>query len=77
MDPITHAASGAVALLAMRPNADIPFQLMVELAPSDTSSAPHLEQLRLGFPDSGHDSLWHTPVPLTSPTFLQWLVGLR
>lgn len=68
-------------LLAMRPNADIPFQLMVELAPAGAdaprSAPPRLEQLRLRFSDSGRDSRWHAPVPPAPPTFLRWLVGLR
>ena len=64
-------------LLAMRPNADIPFQLMVEVTPGLTAPAPRLEQLRLRFSDSGRDSRWHAPVRPEPPTFLQWLVGLR
>ena len=68
-------------LLAMRPNADIPFQLMVELGPAATGAAgagePKLEALRLRFSDSGRDSHWHAPVAPTPPSFWQWLVGLR
>lgn len=68
-------------LLAMRPNADIPFQLMVELAPAGhgapEGAPPRLERLRLRFSDSGRDSRWRSPVPPAPPTFPQWLVGLR
>lgn len=32
---------------------------------------------RMRFSDSGRDSLWQAPRPPTSPTLLQWLVGLR
>lgn len=68
-------------LLAMRPNADIPFQLMVELAPADPAAPrdtpPRLERLRLRFSDSGRDSRWRAPVPPAPPTFPRWLVGLR
>lgn len=68
-------------LLAMRPNADIPFQLMVELAPAGhgarEDAAPRLERLRLRFSDSGRDSRWHAPAPPAPPTFPQWLAGLR
>lgn len=73
-------------LLTMRPNADIPFQLMLVL--DDGADAPpaaagpewadaRLAELRLRFSDSGRDSHWHAPVPPTTPTFWQWLVGLR
>lgn len=68
-------------LLAMRPNADIPFQLMVELAPAGRNDGegapPRLERLRLRFSDSGRDSRWHAPEPPAPPTFPQWLAGLR
>ena len=68
-------------LLAMRPHADIPFQLMVELAPAGRNdgegASPRLERLRLRFSDSGRDSRWHAPEPPAPPTFVQWLVGLR
>lgn len=63
-------------LLAMRPNADIPFQLMVVLDEAGAAD-PRLAQLRLRFSDSGRDSRWHAPVPPTPPDFWQWLVGLR
>ena len=32
---------------------------------------------RMRFSDSGRDSFWQAPRPPTSPTLLQWLVGLR
>ncbi len=67
-------------LLAMRPNADIPFQLLSELAP-EGAEAPRLNarlvQLRLRFSDSGRDSGWHKPDPPHPPDLAQWLVGLR
>lgn len=68
-------------LLAMRPNADIPFQLMVALArdarDATEDAGPRLEELRLRFSDSGRDSHWHAPEKPRPPTFWQWLVGLR
>lgn len=69
-------------LLAMRPNADIPFQLMAELAPPENSPPGEkpeqmkLTRVRLRFSDSGRDSLWHAPTLPRKPDIWQWLVGL-
>lgn len=68
-------------LLAMRPNADIPFQLMAETvadpdAPGDEISQTSLSRVRLRFSDSGRDSYWHSPIPPRKPDFAQWLVGI-
>ncbi len=59
-------------ILAMRPDADLPFLLMTGLGRND---APELVRLR--FSDSGRDSGWHRPDPIHKPEFLEWLVGLR
>lgn len=65
-------------LLALRPNADIPFQLMTESTPGPVAGdAARLVRLRLRFSDSGRDSHWHAPEPPRPPTLAQWLVGLR
>lgn len=77
-------------IMAMRPHADIPFQLMVELAFADGGAAQttvnadpaagrgaRLLRVRLRFSDSGRDSRWHTPRPPRPPSFWPWLVGLR
>ena len=48
--------------------------------PLVSSSAAFPQRLlreRMRFSDSGRDSLWQAPRPPTSPTLLQWLVGLR
>lgn len=67
-------------LLAMRPNADIPFQLLTqsEIAESggDREEAL-LKRVRLRFSDSGRDSMWHEPRLPQKPDWLDWLVGLR
>lgn len=63
-------------LLAMRPNADIPFQLMTELSPQENGEEI-LKRIRLRFSDSGRDSMWHSPRTPQKPDWLQWLVGLR
>lgn len=67
-------------LLAMRPNADIPFQLMTEIKnePDATGGYSHtrLNRVRLRFSDSGRDSSWHEPSLPRKPDFAQWLVGL-
>lgn len=69
-------------LLAMRPNADIPFQLMSELLPVPPSGTQPLadmdiNRIRLRFSDSGRDSSWHKPVSPQKPDFWHWLVGLQ
>lgn len=69
-------------ILAMRPNADLPFQLMAELSPAPGQSpgdlaATKVDRIRLRFPDSGRDSSWHRPLPPRRPDLWQWLVGLN
>lgn len=65
-------------LIALRPNADLPFQLMVETAPDFEDTEKYLiSRVRLRFSDSGRDSHWRSPRPPQQPTWLQWLVGLR
>lgn len=72
-------------ILNMRPNADVPFQLLAEFAP-DKSAYPgendnpldmDLKRIRLRFTDSGRDSRWHTPQRPEKPGIWQWLVGLE
>lgn len=67
-------------LLALRPNADLPFLFMAELIPdlpSQNISEMQISQLRLRFSDSGRDSQWLQPDHPRPPTWAQWLVGLR
>lgn len=68
-------------LLAMRPDATMPFLLMAELAPNpdepDNLKNRDIQRVRLLFADSGRDSKWHTPRKPREPTFWEWLVGLR
>lgn len=71
-------------LLAMRPNADIPFQLMTEMLPRNDAPEGNgefanmaINRIRLRFSDSGRDSGWHEPVVMPKPTTLQWLMGIR
>ncbi|MDR2054465.1 MAG: metal-dependent hydrolase [Desulfovibrio sp.] len=65
-------------LMALRPNADIPFQLMVELAKDKTAKSGFaLTRERLRFSDSGRDSGWQKPRPPRRPSFGAWLTGLR
>ncbi|MDR3358050.1 MAG: metal-dependent hydrolase [Desulfovibrio sp.] len=65
-------------LMALRPNAGIPFQLMVELARDKSSkSGLALTRERLRFSDSGRDSGWRKPRPPSLPSFGAWLTGLR
>ncbi len=63
-------------LIAMRPNADLPFLLMTELN-SSAGEKPSLNMIRLRFSDSGKDSMWHKPRPPQKPEWWQWLLGLR
>ena len=72
-------------LLALRPNADMPFLLMAEILPpedfgviwaTDYQNAA-IHKIRLRFSDSGKDSDWHEPIPPAKPDFLQWIVGLQ
>ena len=62
-------------IMAMRPNAGIPFQLMVQLEPGNMG--PRLLQERLYFSDSRRDSGWQAPRRPSQPAFLPWLAGLR
>ncbi|MDR1659563.1 MAG: metal-dependent hydrolase [Desulfovibrio sp.] len=65
-------------LMALRPKADIPFQLMVELVKDDAAkSGLSLARERLRFSDSGRDSGWRKPRPPVRPSFGAWLAGLR
>lgn len=69
-------------LMAMRPNADLPFQLMAEFVPPPGNSHTDLatlklDRIRLRFSDSGRDTQWHRPFPPQKPTLWQWLVGLN
>lgn len=78
-------------IMAMRPHADIPFQLMLELdvahdkalttangnAEPASWRGPRLLRERLRFSDSGRDSHWQTPRLPLPPPFWPWLVGLR
>lgn len=62
-------------IMAMRPNAGIPFQLMVQMEPGNMG--PRLLQERLYFSDSRRDSGWQAPRRPSQPAFLPWLAGLR
>ena len=62
-------------IVAMRPNAGIPFQLMLQLEPGNMG--PRLLQERLYFSDSRRDSGWQAPRRPSPPAFLPWLAGLR
>lgn len=72
-------------LLALRPNADMPFLLMADLDKAKSSETAfakdyeneEIQQIRLRFSDSGKDSGWHKPVPRGRPSWPQWLVGLE
>ena len=65
-------------LMALRPNADIPFQLMVELVKNKAAkSGLALARERLRFSDSGRDSGWQKPRPPGQPSPGAWLTGLR
>lgn len=59
-------------ILAMRPNAERPFLLMLEQGPDDS-----IEKIRLRFSDSGRDSSWHKPVKPGQPSFWEWCIGIR
>lgn len=72
-------------LLAMRPNADMPFLLMAEIE-APAQAPPHespcytetnVREMRLRFSDSDKDSGWHKPVAPQKPTWLEWLAGLE
>lgn len=77
------------AIIASRPNADVPFKYMAELelrtpdevaALVDDGQNPgdvRLVRERLRFSDSGKDSHWQSPRVPTPPSFWDWLIGLR
>ena len=59
-------------LMAMRPNANIPFRLMVVLDGQD-----RLLQERIVFSDSRRDTGWRTPTLHPAPSLAAWLAGLE
>lgn len=63
-------------LMALRPNADIPFQLMLAVEP-DAQGTPAPVSVRLRFSDSRRDSGWRLPAPPRDAPLLRRLVGLR
>ncbi|MFT4300367.1 MAG: metal-dependent hydrolase [Desulfovibrio sp.] len=77
------------AIIASRPNADVPFKYMAELelaGPNEVASlvdegqnpdGARLVRERLRFSDSGKDSHWQSPRVPTPPSFWDWLIGLR
>ena len=77
------------AIIAHRPNADVPFKYMVELELADPGQSAalvndgknpggvRLVRERLRFSDSGKDSLWQKPRLPSPPPFRDWLMGLR
>ena len=69
-------------IMALRPHADIPFQLMVEVAPAQAQSGAKTADMlllrqRLRFSDSRRDSHWQLPRVPRPPSLAEWLVGLR
>lgn len=64
-------------IMAMRPNADLPFQLLAEFVPAPSGQQKDLNRIRLRFSDSGRDSSWHKPHPPRTPSLGQWLIGLN
>ena len=69
-------------IMALRPHADIPFQLMVEVAPAQAQSGAETADMlllrqRLRFSDSRRDSHWQLPRVPRPPSLAEWLVGLR
>lgn len=77
------------AIIARRPNADVPFKYMAELelaAPGEAAALvddgqnpghARLVRERLRFSDSGKDSHWQSPRQPAAPSFWDWLIGLR
>lgn len=77
------------AIIAYRPNADVPFKYMVELELADPGESSalvnegqnpggvRLVRERLRFSDSGKDSHWQKPRLPSPPPFRDWLMGLR
>lgn len=63
-------------LMSLRPNADIPFQLMFAVEPDDRD-AIRLASVRLRFSDSRRDSGWRQPVGPRAAPLIRRLVGLR
>ena len=61
----------ATRIMAMRPNANIPFRLMVVLDGQD-----RLLQERIVFSDSRRDTGWRTPTLHPAPSLAAWLAGL-
>ncbi|MDE5831636.1 MAG: hypothetical protein K2H64_01375, partial [Desulfovibrio sp.] len=62
-------------LLAMRPDADMPFLFMAEM--SGDKDNPKVSRIRLRFADSGRDSQWHAPERPKKPSIWEWLAGIR
>ena len=77
------------AIIAHRPNADVPFKYMVELDLADPGQSValvnegknpgdvRLVRERLRFSDSGKDSHWQKPRLPSPPPFRDWIMGLR
>lgn len=77
------------AIIAHRPNADVPFKYMVELELANPGQSAALVEAgqnpggvrlvreRLRFSDSGKDSLWQKPRLPSPPPFRDWIMGLR
>ncbi len=63
-------------LMALRPNADIPFQFFFAVE-ADEQGAPRLDSVRLRFSDSQRDSGWRQPAEPRAVPLLRRFVGLR
>lgn len=63
-------------LMALRPNADIPFQFFFAVD-ADEQGAPRLDSVRLRFSDSQRDSGWRQPAEPRTVPLLRRFVGLR
>lgn len=63
-------------LMALRPNADIPFQFFFAVE-ENTQDTLRLTSVRLRFSDSHRDSGWHPPTPPRDVPLIRALVGLR
>ncbi|MDD4701284.1 MAG: hypothetical protein PHI96_03595, partial [Desulfovibrio sp.] len=76
------------AIMARRPNADVPFKYMTEMepaAPGESATLGHngqnpgdtrLVRERLRFSDSGKDSRWQSPRQPAPPSLWDWLIGM-